>query len=253
MTRRRHLSLLRSPLRATIFMTVLVAATVPVGMAGANHAERFSHAGTCDFYATGIPVDAGLAQAQIPAEFTVLEAGGKALPFVFVMNCTTSVDGKKSVRSVVSGVAIFVDPVRSPAGCEIYDWEWQESRKSPWSRAMKDVGLPITRVRQSSLKFIEGTYRASVPGRLAPWSSVAVGSTFGQEPASLPVLSVHCHLGPRGLVRSTFDHDFIDAGTALGSVTLGEGELWQALDASSQESNPALTLRFSWEGVTELV
>lgn len=246
----------RRKIGGAILTAALVVTIVTTGLssAGAHHLERFTQAGECaEYYAAAIPVDADLAQAQLPSGFTVLDVGGSAVPFVFVMHCTASIDGKRPVRSVISGVAVFVDPVRSPGGCQIYDWEWQESRRSRWLRAMNDLGIPMTRVRGNSFSLFEYTYRASVPARLAPWSASATGTTVGQDPAAAPVVSVHYHLGPRGLVRSTYNHDFIENGTAIGPVTLGNGSLWRALDANSQDAAAGLTLRFSWEGVTELI
>src|SRR5687767_11039192 len=106
----------------------------------ARHTSSFRTRGSCIEYAAAVPVDAAKAQAIVPGGFTVLDAAGRGLVSVFAQRCSTSVDGGRARRSVVSGIFVFLNPASSPAGCQVYDWAWQDSVRSDWMRAYADLG-----------------------------------------------------------------------------------------------------------------
>ena len=239
---------------ARVVLPLLMLATALAAAPGARaaHIDSFHAAGECTEYATGILVDAGRAQAAVPEGFVVLDLGGKALVAVFAEECVTSVNGAEATPSILSGVFVFVDPAQSPAGCEGYDFAWGDSVDSDWHRAMTDLGwrnelLPGTEFSRGPAGF---TMR--VPSEIAPWSARAVAGA-ASLPAPVAFTSIHCHVGPRGLVRGTYDHEFLELGAGAGRLEIGAGSLWGALGAKPQAAFPGLVARFTWTGITEIV
>ena len=236
-----------SRIRAAAVVVVMALAASPVA---AEAKTSFRTSGTCHEYATGIPVDTARAQAMVPVGFSVLEVGGRALVAVFAQRCATSVDGGPVQRSIVSGVFVFLNPAVSPGGCQAYDWAWQDSIRSDWLRAFKDLGWRMELVRS---RFSPGSdaYSMGVRSKLAPWSATHTATSADAVP--IPLTTVHCQVGPRGLVRGTYDHEISGVGVGAGPIQLGRGRLWRSLGAASQETAPGLVLRFTWTGTTEIV
>lgn len=241
--------------RAALMAGAVVAAALgvpPAHAGGGTLRTSFRSAGGCVEYATGVLVDAALAQAQVPDGFTVLDLGGKALVAMFAETCETSVDGGAPTRSILSGVFVFTDSERSRAGCGSYDFFWGDSRRSDWHRAMIDLGWREEFIPRSVFTRSTAQFAMAVPSRIASWSAEAMAVSAGVGQA-VPFESVHCNVGPRGLVRGTFQHSVLEAGAGAGPVAIGRGPLWRALGASSRVVMPGLAFRFTFTGVTELV
>ncbi|MFN2526245.1 MAG: hypothetical protein ABR505_08275 [Actinomycetota bacterium] len=215
----------------------------------AGHQSSFNASGSCIEYAVGIPVDAAKAQALVPEGFNVLQVGGRALVSTFAQSCSTSVDESKPTETVLSGIFVFVDPTTSPGGCQAYGFAWGDSSASPFLKAMRHLGWTMEVIPDSNFDRNQTTVAASVPSRSWPWST---GSSAGlPPPARVPFVSVHCHVGPSGLVRLTVTHD-ITASLGAGPVEVGDGELWSDLGAESQTTAGAL-FEFTWSATAEII
>lgn len=233
-------------MKLLVVIGVLLAAS---GGARADHRTSITMSGTCTEYVAVVLVDLQKAQALVPAGFTVSDLGGKALIGMFAEDCETSVDGQAAVPSSISGVFVQTEASQSPAGCGSYDFVWTDSVEGVWL-AMSDLGWNMELVEDTGFDRSLAGVRAAVPGELAPWSTEAAATEAFAGP--MPVISVHCHVGPRGLVRATFGHS-ITATAGAGALRLGDGPLWSALGAESQTVAPGLLLGFTWTGVIEIV
>jgi hypothetical protein len=236
------------------FLVVLiVAATIFTGSeARADGRTSITTAGHCTEYATGVFVDRQKAQALVPDDFTVEDRGGKALVVMFSEACETSTDGGPAAASVVSGVFVGADPEHSPAACGAYDWFWADSVDGDWLAGMRELGWRMELVEGATFATSLGSLRTDEPNTLAPWTTT-VAAVESPPVLSEALVSVHCHRGPRGVVRGTFDHNLLSAGAGTGPLTLGDGPIWRALGAQSQATAPGLVLRFTWTGITEIV
>lgn len=230
-----------------------IAAIVFVLLAApARGADSFRSSGRCTHLSVPVPVDAAAAAALIPEDFVLLEAGGQAVLALVTQDCVTAIDDGPAARSVNAVVFVFVNPFLSPAGCETYDFFWTNSRNDDWHRAMADIGMEELLSPRATLRIGSGTTgiaEASNPYPKAPYAYV--GTVLGTVTPPGPLPSVHCHVGSRGLVRQSYDHDF-RAGAGVMDVTLGRSDLWDRLGAQ-ETTTPALLARFTWTGVTEIV
>lgn len=215
-------------------------------------ADSFRSSGRCTHLSVPVRVDAAAAAALIPDDFVLLEAGGEAVLALVTQDCVTAIDDRSATLSINSVVFVFVNPLLSPAGCETYDFFWTNSRNDAWHRAMTDIGIEEVLSPRATLRVGPGTTsvaEASNPYVKAPYAYAGTVLDTVTPPGPLP--SVHCHVGPRGLVRQTYDHDF-RAGGGVMDVTLGRSDLWVRLSAENT-TTAALLARFTWTGVTEIV
>lgn len=237
----------------SILTAILIIMLTGASAANADPLTSFHSRGSCTEWTTGLLVDADRAQARVdteagPGRFPVLRAGANALVYVFVENCDTSIDGGPPSHSVVSGSGVFIDPTASD--CESYDFAWGNSADDEFYRDMVELGWRMELMPTTTLAQAGTSLEAMVPSAITPWSMTAV--TSGTAPLFAPLDDVHCHVGPRGLVRGTFGHQ-LSAGAGAGDLRLGDGELWHDLDAEPLPVTPGLQFTFTWDGTTELV
>lgn len=141
------------------------------------------------------------------------------LVVVFDEACETSVDGGPAVSSILSGIFVGTDETKSRAGCGDYSFIWGDSVDGPYIQGMRELGWPMELVGDSRYDRSLGGLDAGIPSELAPWSTVvAAGEAV---PAEAPLTSVHCSLGPRGVVRGTFAHVSLGASAAAGHAWRG--------------------------------
>ena len=220
---------------AIVLAAALIGAQAPVG---ADQKTSFASSGHCIEYGTGVAVDAARARALVPEGFVLLDVAGRAVIAMFAMDCTTSIDTAPAEGSIVGGVFVFVDPVASPAGCQTYDFFWHDEARGPWSRALRRLGWPVEEVEGSLIRQGLGV-EAIVPSASAPWSSRAYTT---ETAPPVPLTSVHCTVGSRGLVRATYTHALGTTAT-VGAVTIGDGPLWHALGAQSTVGHQHVQVR----------
>jgi hypothetical protein len=146
-----------------------------------------------------------------------------------------------------------VNPVLSPAGCQTYDLFWTNSRNDDWYRAMRAIGIETGLSPRSVLRIdpsaVALTAAASNPYQAAPFAFAGTVIDAAVPPG--PLASVHCHVGPRGLVRQTYDHQ-ISPGGGVADVSFGRSPLWVRLGAADT-TVPAVLFRFTWTGTIEIV
>jgi hypothetical protein len=199
-------------------------------------------------------VDAAAASTMLPDGFVVLEpVPGRAVLALVTQDCVTAIDDGLASPAVNSVVFVFLDPGRSPAGCQTYDFFWTNSRNDDWHRAMQRIGVAEELSPRTTLTIEASLFGVSAhatnPFARAPFAYG--GPAVDAAPPPGPLTSVHCHLGRSGLVRQTYDHQ-IRAGGGVVDVKLGRSSLWTQLGAADTTA-PALLARFTWTGLTEIV
>lgn len=243
-------------MKLAAFLLVVVAGVASAASPVAAARDSVHTAGSCTEMVTAVPVDADRAREAVPPGFVVVDDGGQAKLLLFAEECLTSVDGGQEMRSIVAGIAIQLDATTSRGGCQWYALLWTNSRNDTVSRAYQRLGWNMGVVEESSFAVAQvagagARGDAAIPHGWAPFELHAVGADNEALP-DVDVTRVHCHLGPRGLVRGTFDHRNLRASPLSGTVVFGSGDLWDRLGVRSQTS--AMTLfRFSWSGRTEIV
>ena len=214
----------------------------------------FRTSGSCTHLSAALSVDAAAAASLLPEQFVVLESvPGTATLALVTQDCETSVDGGPLARSITAVVFVVVDPIRSPAGCQVYDLFWTNNLRDEWYRAMNRIGIETGLSPASSLILdstaIGVTGRASNLYRPAPYAYTGTAVDPVAPPG--PLTSVHCHTGRHGLVRQTYDHQMSTV-VSTGAVMLGASPLWEKLGASDT-TTAGLFARFTWTGLIEIV
>jgi predicted metal-binding membrane protein len=250
---------LTKPLGAALLTGAAVLVLANAAPAAASHTTSFETSGSCTEAAVGALVDHALAQRHVAPGFTVRNVGGKALLVVFSEACTTAVGPGAGAPSTVGGASVSLDPANSPAGCAAYDFFWTNSAEDDFYAAYRDLGwrMALDTDGRFELSPVGGAALVTAHNRneVASYELDLAGSAI---PPTLPEVfldSIHCHVGPRGLVKAgPFHHEPLAVTGAAGTLRVEPGSLlWELLGERESVAVPALYLVFDFQGRTGLV
>jgi hypothetical protein len=242
--------------RAALAASILLLSAAP--SAAADAWTSFDTAGSCTEAIVFVPVDADVARRHVPPGFTLTEVAGTARLQVFSESCSTSVNSEDPSSAVVGGVGFPTEAAASPAGCRGYALYWTGSRRDDFLRAYRRIGwrTPLDRDGRFSVTGVGpgAIVTAHNRNRVGSWDLTLVGTTGPQLPAQIPFESVHCHVGPRGLVKGVFPHEFNVAAPMNGTLEVERGSLlWTLVGERDVVTAPGLFFQFEFTGTTALV
>lgn len=218
----------------------------------------FGTSGACTEVAAAIPVDVSVARHHVPTGFTPKQTGGKAVLGVFEGRCAMRVDFGAPRELVIGGAFVQTDPAASPAGCESYDFFWTSNRRDDYLRAYQQLGW-------ASPLDTDGRFTVSGQGAstlvtahnqnaVANFDMALAGTAAPPVLPAVPFTSVHCHLGPRGLVKGTYDHEFSAFTGVAGTLEVEPGSLlWELVGERQVVEALALLAEFDFGATTALV
>jgi hypothetical protein len=202
--------------------------------------------------AAGLAADGAEVRSRVPAQFELIEAGDKALIFLYTVECSTwQVNGGSAGPNTTTAIAAFVHGASGPEAFDIYGTH-------------SDRGVVKTYKKQLGLNYgrADATFdlTSPLPGALALTSEVPYEkapfafSITGTEtsPVGVEFPSVHWQLGSRGLVRHTYTHNPFHASGAFGEVTAPAGSPLADMMGAESASTGGTFFRFVVNGVSEL-
>jgi hypothetical protein len=236
----------------------LIALLTTAPLAEADDTTSFETAGSCTEAVVFVPVDANVARRHLPPGFTLAEVAGTARLSVFSERCQISVDSGAPSSSVVGGAQLITDQSKSRAGCGSHVLYWTASEADDSLRAYRAIGwrMPLDREGRFSVTGVGPGAIVTAHNRnsVGSWDLHLAGTTGPQLPAPIPFESVHCHVGPRGLVKGVFPHEFHVVGPLSGTLEVERGSLlWTLVGERDVVTAPGLFLEFEFTGTTELI